>query len=82
MRPGGAEKRSELAVRVRAVVERLARESPGRCIAVVTHSGVVRALQPGRTAQHAQELRVTLAQIRAAGEAPVYGPPGSGRENP
>lgn len=80
VRPGGAEKRSELALRVHRVVEQLASESPERCIAVVTHSGVVRALQFGRQAEHAQTLRVSLAQIREvaaeAGQAI-----GSGREN-
>ena len=66
VRPGGAEKRSELAARVHAFVEGLAAESPGACIALVTHSGVVRALDAGERAAHAQARTRTLLQIRAA----------------
>ncbi len=70
VRPGGGEKRSELAARVREAVEMLAAESPGRCIAVVTHGGVVRALCPGTRAENTQALRVSLADLRRTLDKP------------
>lgn len=66
VRPGGGETRSELAQRVHQFIEELAAESPGACIAVVTHSGVVRALSAEAKADHATAVRLTLAQIRQA----------------
>lgn len=69
VRPGGGEKRSELAKRVHAFVERLARESPGAYIALVTHSGVVRALCFEAQAEYAQARHRTLAEIRGVRRA-------------
>ena len=71
VRPGGGEKRSELSKRVHAFVAGLALESPGACIALVTHSGVVRALNPGVQAENAKACRRTFAEIHAARHAAI-----------
>jgi probable phosphoglycerate mutase len=71
VRPGGGEKRSELAERVHGFVEQLALESPGACIVLVTHSGVVRALTAEPKAAHARAERRTLAAIRSVRGAPL-----------
>jgi broad specificity phosphatase PhoE len=44
---GGAESRAQIRQRVRGAVAALASAHPTRCVALVTHLGVIRALLPG-----------------------------------
>ncbi len=46
VRPGGGENLRELEQRAVAAVSELVEANPGRCVAVVTHLGVIRALLP------------------------------------
>jgi probable phosphoglycerate mutase len=71
-RAGGGESRQEVAARVRPAVAEIAARYAGRCIAVVCHLGVVRALLPGTELDNATCCRVTAQQLAAAaaGAAP------------
>jgi len=73
-RAGGGESRAELAQRAARAVAALAREHPGRRIAVVTHLGVIRALA-GAELDHAQWH--ALAPDALAGPGEPDGPTGN-----
>lgn len=64
VRPGGGETRREIRERVRAAVEVVAAEHPGRYIALVCHLGVIRALLPGSEPENAASVVTTLGEIR------------------
>lgn len=57
-RPGGGETRLEIRARVRSAAAELAAEHRGRCVALVTHLGVIRALAPGVELANADWLRL------------------------
>ena len=69
VRPGGAESRREIRVRVRGAVEELAAaHPPNLSLLLVVHLGVVRALVPGAEPGHLDLHRTTLGAIRSAAE--------------
>lgn len=55
-RPGGGETRREIRLRVRAAAAALLEEHAGQRIALVTHLGVIRALQPGSDPGNAETI--------------------------
>ena len=57
-RPGGGETRLEIRARVRSAAAELAEAHRGRCVALVTHLGVIRALVPGSELGNADWLRL------------------------
>jgi 2,3-bisphosphoglycerate-dependent phosphoglycerate mutase len=57
-RPGGGETRLEIRARVRSAAAELAAAHRGRCVALVTHLGVIRALAPGVELANADWLRL------------------------
>jgi broad specificity phosphatase PhoE len=66
-RPGGGETRLEIRARVRSAAAELAATHPGRCLALVTHLGVIRALTSGAELANAEWLRLPAARVRAGG---------------
>jgi len=71
-RAGGAETRRELAQRAHAAVAEISAQPPGRCVALVVHSGVVRALLPGTQVGNAEWCAATADEIAAnAGQLDV-----------
>jgi len=64
-RAGGGECRRELAERAHAAVADVAERFAGRCIAVVAHLGVVRALVPGSEPANAEWCRAAPREITA-----------------
>ncbi len=64
-RAGGAESRGEIRRRVRRAAAALARAHPDRCVALVTHLGVIRALLPGTDLANAEWLRVDADALAA-----------------
>jgi broad specificity phosphatase PhoE len=67
-RAGGGETRRELSTRVHAAVADLVKRPPGRCVALVVHSGVVRALLPGTEVGNAEWRTATAREIAANAE--------------
>jgi len=66
-RPGGGETRLEIRARVRSAAAELAASHRGRCLALVTHLGVIRALAPGAELANAEWLRLPVRALPAAG---------------
>jgi broad specificity phosphatase PhoE len=69
---GGAETRAQIRRRVRTAAAGLAAAHPARCVALVTHLGVIRALLPGAELRNG-EWRLVAADALAApdpGRAP------------
>ena len=66
VRAGGGESRQEIRDRVNAEVEALASSHPDKRIALVVHSGVIKALVPRAEPGNCDVVEVTLAEIRAA----------------
>jgi probable phosphoglycerate mutase len=64
-RPGGGETRREIRARVRGAVAELAAAHRGRCLALVTHLGVIRALAPGADPANAEWLRLPARELAA-----------------
>jgi len=64
--PGDGESRNEIRLRVRRCVESLAREAPGSRLALVVHSGVIKALVPDARPGNTDGVEVTLHEIRLA----------------
>jgi len=65
-RPGGGETRLEIRARVRSAAAELAATHRGRCVALVTHLGVIRALAPGAELANADWLRLPARALPAA----------------
>ena len=61
--PGGGESRSDIRRRVRAAAASIAASAPERCIALVTHLGVIRALLPGTELGNAEWCRAEADQL-------------------
>ncbi len=66
VRPGGGETRLEIRARVRGAAAELAKAHPGRCVALVTHLGVIRALVPGAELANADWLRLPARALPPA----------------
>lgn len=66
-RPGGGETRLEIRARVRRAAAELAAAHRGRCLALVTHLGVIRALAPGAELANADWLRLPARALAAVG---------------
>jgi len=66
-RPGGGETRLEIRARVRGAAAELAAAHRGRCLALVTHLGVIRALVPGAELANAEWLRLPARALPATG---------------
>ena len=66
-RPGGGETRQEIRARVRSAAAELAASHRGRCVALVTHLGVIRALAAGAELANADWLRLPARALPAAG---------------
>jgi probable phosphoglycerate mutase len=62
-RAGGAECRREIADRVRSTVAEIAEGHSGRCVAIVAHLGVVRALLAGTELANAEWRRITAGEL-------------------
>jgi len=62
-RAGGGECRCEIGDRVRSTVAEIAEGSSGRCVAIVTHLGVVRALLAGAELGNAEWRRITADEL-------------------
>jgi probable phosphoglycerate mutase len=60
VRPGGGESRRELQARALAALSGLAREEAGRCVAVVTHGGLIRTLLPDAQLANAEFVPFSL----------------------
>jgi broad specificity phosphatase PhoE len=71
-RPGGGETRLEIRARVRRAAAELAAAHRGRCLALVTHLGVIRALA-GAELANADWLRLPARALPAPG-APAGNP--------
>jgi broad specificity phosphatase PhoE len=65
-RPGGGENRREIRARTRGAAAELAALHRGRCLALVTHLGVIRALAPGAEPANADWLRLPASGLRGA----------------
>lgn len=63
VRPGGGETRREIRRRVRRAAAALAASNPDRCVAVVTHLGVIRALLPGTDLENAEWRRALASEL-------------------
>jgi len=63
VRPGRGETRREIRQRVRRAMQEIAAQHQGRCVAVVTHLGVIRALLPGSEPRNATFLRARADQL-------------------
>jgi len=70
-RAGGGECRREIADRVRSSLAEIAERHSGRCVAIVAHLGVVRALLAGPEIANAECRRITAGELasRASGGA-------------
>ena len=66
-RPGGGETRLEIRARVRSAAAELAAAHRGRCVALVTHLGVIRALAPGVELANADWLRLPAHALSQPG---------------
>jgi broad specificity phosphatase PhoE len=64
--PGDGESRNEIHLRVRRYVESVARDAPKSRVALVVHSGVIKALVPGAKPANTAAIEVTLEDIRLA----------------
>jgi probable phosphoglycerate mutase len=58
VRPPGGETRSEIRVRAREAIRRIASDAPGERIVLVSHLGFIRALLPDQDLGNAEFLRV------------------------
>lgn len=66
-RAGGAESRCEIRRRVRRAAASLADANPDRCVALVTHLGVIRALLPGTRLANAEWKLARASELAAPG---------------
>jgi probable phosphoglycerate mutase len=66
VRAGGAECRRDVAERARRALQAIDAEHDGRCLAVVTHAGVVRSLLPGVRLGHTQWQVVGACELQRA----------------
>jgi len=62
-RAGGAESRAAIRIRVRGLFAELCEQNPGRYLIVVTHRGVLRALQPAAETPNAATLRLDASDL-------------------